>query len=355
MTRKLRRNPKRRYTAIDLFSGCGGLTLGLKRAGFDVRAAVEIDSVAANAYATNHPRTTLLVQDIRKVTGRQLKRAARLGGKRLDLLAGCPPCQGFSRIRFRNRDGGDDSQNDLVIEFLRLARELRPKMILLENVPGLGKDRRFRRMTSSLKRRGYACNWGILDAADFGVPQRRKRLILMASRVGRVSLPADNGVRATVRNYIESLDKNLDKPERTKDALHAMYLKSSPRIKKLIAKIPKNGGGRLALPRRDQLPCHKKVDGFKDVYGRMRWDDVAPTLTGGCFNPSKGRFLHPMHNRALTLREAALLQTFPRSYHFPARAGLTTVARLIGDALPPLFAEKQGRHLMRRFRSFPDG
>ena len=328
-------------TAIDLFSGCGGLSLGLKKAGFEVRGAIEIEPLAAATYRRNHRTTTLVQDDIRSVGGLQLKRAAGLGRGSLDLLAGCPPCQGFSRIRSRNRASVDDPKNDLIFEFLRLTKELRPKMLLLENVPGICKDRRFARILEEIRRIGYWYDRAVADAAHYGVPQRRKRLILMASRLGPIKVPAGRGRRKTVRDYIE----NLNVPSKTNDALQRMHQKSTVRVKVMISKIPRNGGSRAALGSESQLACHKRITGFRDVYGRMKWDDVAPTLTGGCFNPSKGRFLHPVQNRAITLREAALLQTFPRSYYFPTEAGLGAIARLIGDALPPVFAAAQGRHL----------
>jgi DNA (cytosine-5)-methyltransferase 1 len=156
-------------------------------------------------------------------------------------------------------------------------------------------------------------------------------------------MPCGGAVRKTVRDSIG----NLESPSETKDPLHRVHLKNTPRIKQFISKIPVDGGSRMVLGKNAQLQCHKNFQGFKDVYGRMRWDDVAPTITGGCCNPSKGRFLHPQENRGITLREAALLQTFPKKYYFPHGAGLTRVARLIGDALPPMFAQRQGQHLMK--------
>jgi DNA (cytosine-5)-methyltransferase 1 len=330
-----------------LFSGCGGLSLGLENAGFRVRAAVEIDPTAAAVYRKNHPRTFVIEKDIRKVELKDLRKAAGIGNRKLDLLAGCPPCQGFSRIKTKNKPISRDPRNSLVLHYLRIAKGLRPKMVLLENVPGLAKDRRFKKMLRELEDIGYKTDWDILNAADFGVPQRRKRLIMMASLVDKIQVPDGNGVRKTVRQTI----KKLKSPRLTRDALQKIYLKSTPRIKKLIAKIPRNGGSRTALGKRAQLECHKKTEGFKDIYGRMSWDDVAPTLTGGCYNPSRGRFLHPTQNRPITLREAALLQTFPRHYSFKPASGLIKTARLIGDALPPAFGEAQAEHLMNHVRS----
>lgn len=337
----------RKYIAIDLFSGCGGLSLGLKQAGFEVRAAVEINPLAVITYRRNHPNTVVIERDISDVNARNLKRAANIRYSELDLLAGCPPCQGFSRIKTRNRENIEDVRNNLVMEFLRLANELRPKVILLENVPGLAKDIRFKRMLKKLSYLGYQHNWAVLNASDFGVPQRRKRLIMIASRLGVVKMPESNALCKTVRDYIG----NLKNPRHSPDSLQKMYLQNTPRVKKMIAKIPKNGGSRESLGSRSQLPCHKRIDGFKDVYGRMKWDEVSPTLTGSCYNPSKGRFLHPTQNRPITLREAACLQTFPRKYFFPSEAGLSAVGRMIGDALPPLFGKAQGCHLINHLDS----
>lgn len=339
-------NTEREFTAVDLFSGCGGLSLGLKRAGFVVAAAVEIDSLAAQTYRSNHRETVLIQSDIRKITGRRIREATGLPKGELDLLAGCPPCQGFSRIR---RHGGQDPRNDLLFEFLRITRALRPKVVLLENVPGMTRDKRFFSFIERLEAYDYFCKWGVLDAADFGVPQRRKRLIVIGSRVGTIELPRKSATqrRQTIKDYIGALQA----PVESKDRLHRMHLNCTPRIKKLIAKIPVDGGSRISLGKKNQLVCHKKTDGFRDVYGRMKWDDVSPTLTGGCFNPSKGRFLHPEQNRPISMREAAILQTFPQRYRFPAKRGLINIARLIGDALPPVFAQRQAEHLMRHLGS----
>lgn len=342
MVLDLKINHKREFTAIDLFSGCGGLSLGLKRAGFIVKAAIEVDPLAAQTYRSNHQETVLLQSDIRKVTGRKMREAAGLKAGELDLLAGCPPCQGFSRIR---RHGKRDPRNNLLFEFLRIVKVLKPKVVLLENVPGMIRDSRFFLFIERLKSYGYCCKWGLLDAADFGIPQRRKRLIVIGSRFGPIDLPRKKTMqnKQTVKDSIRALKI----PVESKDRLHRMHLNCTPRIKKLIAKIPFDGGSRISLGMKNQLDCHKKTDGFRDVYGRMKWNDVSPTLTGGCFNPSKGRFLHPEQNRPITMREAAILQTFPKSYHFPAELGLINIARLIGDAFPPMFAQQQAEHLIK--------
>jgi DNA (cytosine-5)-methyltransferase 1 len=175
-----------------------------------------------------------------------------------------------------------------------------------------------------------------LDAADYGVPQRRRRLIYLAGRGHEIDFaPKSNGKR-TVRDVIG----DMPPAGNSGDPIHDLSEKRSHRIVELIKKIPKNGGSRKDLLESEQLQCHKKCDGFKDVYGRMAWEEVAPTLTSGCFNPSKGRFLHPEEHRAITMREAALLQGFPKRYKFPKVTNKSSIALLIGNALPPEFIRR---------------
>ena len=332
-------------SAIDLFSGCGGLTLGLKQAGFRVVGAVENDPLAVETYRANHGRVRVWPQDIRNLPAVEVMRKLRLRRGQLDLLAGCPPCQGFSTMTTLNGRIGQDEQNDLVFEFLRFVRVFRPKAVMLENVPKLAKNRRFKKLRSELQKLGYEVNHGILDAGDYGVPQRRRRLILLAGRNAQIPFARPARHRPSVR---EALRKIGPRRART-DLLHTLGEKRSEAVRTLIRLIPKDGGSRLDLGRQRQLGCHRRCDGFKDVYGRMAWDDVSPTVTGGCVNPSKGRFLHPTKNRCVTLREAALLQSFPPTYRFSLRRGKFPAAQMIGNALPPEFirrhAKQVGKHL----------
>lgn len=307
---------------------------GLRQAGFAVIGAVEIDARAADVYSLNHPTVRLWRQDIGDLPATEMLRELNLERGELDLLGGCPPCQGFSRLRTRNGlRRVRDSRNDLIYEFERLVRGLLPRFVLLENVPRLLTDRRLRDFSGALKALGYQVAATVLDVADFGVPQRRRRTVVIASREGMPTLPVPNSRRVTVRQAIGALkragssgDEAHDFPERRQKA-----------VRDRISAIPKNGGSRNALPRRLTLECHRGSDGFNDVYGRMAWDDVAPTITTGCFNPSKGRFLHPEEDRAITVREAALLQSFPPGYEFPAKLGKVKLAEMIGNALPPKF------------------
>jgi DNA (cytosine-5)-methyltransferase 1 len=346
MSRKLQKGVNA-LLAVDIFSGCGGLTLGLKKAGFRVVGAVELNDLAASTYRENHPEVRLWKQDVRKTTSPQILKELGLQRGELELLAGCPPCQGFSSMRRLN--GGrrfHEKQNDLVFEILRLVKGLLPKAIMLENVPGLATNYRMRRLKADLKKLGYLVNAEIKDAKLFGVPQRRRRLILLASRDKQIPFAKPSNTRRTVRDAFSKLSRSRS----ARDELHNLPEIRSPRVQAMIKKIPKNGGSRKDLGQSSQLDCHKNFDGFHDVYGRMRWDDVSPTITGGCCNPSKGRFLHPTKNRCISLREAALLQSFPPNYYFSLEGGKFQAAEMIGNALPPEFIRRHALEIVKVLR-----
>jgi DNA (cytosine-5)-methyltransferase 1 len=338
-----------RLTAIDVFSGCGGLTTGLKRSGFEVITAIEQAEAPSQAFRLNHPDVPVLQTDVRNVRAATLMDALSIEKGQLDLLAGCSPCQGFSRMRTRNhRIAAKDDRNDLILEFARLAAGLRPRVVLIENVPGLAHDPRFRQLATALRSLGYDVAYSVLDLSEFGIPQRRKRLIVIASRVGPIPLPHGHADPGTVRSAIG----HLPSPRESSDPIHRSVTSHSTRIARKIAKVPRNGGSRADLGPRQQLQCHKRLRGFWDVYGRMAWDRPSPTITRFSTNPSKGRYLHPTQNRAITLREAALLQTLPSRYRFPLkRFGRGAVASMIGEALPPVFAAQVGRWIKRHILS----
>lgn len=324
--------------AIDLFSGCGGLSQGMKEAGFNVIASVEYLKIAAETYKLNHVRSKVFECDIRKLDTKEILEL--LNGQYLHLLAGCPPCQGFSSIRRLNRkESIRDKRNNLVLEYLRFVKELKPLTIMMENVPGLRKYYLFENMLLELKKIGYEFDVDVIDVKDYGVPQKRKRLVLIGSLLGNINIAKGNSEKITVREVIEKLTVG-------NDWLQTVCAKHTEKVREQIKLTPKNGGSLRDLPGEYQLECHKKKNiGFNDVYGRLRWDDYSTTITGGCLNPSKGRFLHPTKNRALNAREAALLQTFPRWYKFPKHATKTQIALMIGNALPPKFSCYQCKNI----------
>lgn len=324
--------------AIDLFAGCGGLTTGLKKAGFSVVGAVEFNSAACDVYKLNHSKVSLWESDIVGLSSNDILDELGIKKGELDLLAGCPPCQGFSSVRTLNgKRKIVDERNDLIFEFLRMVKELLPRTVMLENVPGLAADERIQKFKRSLRGLGYSVQDKVLDVSEYAVPQRRNRLVLLAGRSGPIEFAKPARCRKTVRSAIGSLPT----PGDSGDAIHDLPENRTERIQRLIACIPRDGGSRTDLPKKLRLKCHEKCDGFKDVYGRMSWDDVSPTLTTGCFNPSKGRFLHPEEDRTITMREAAILQTFPLRYKFLASLGKVTLATQIGNALPPEFVRRQ--------------
>jgi DNA (cytosine-5)-methyltransferase 1 len=344
----LKKGKRGKPTAVDLFCGCGGLTAGLKRAGFQVLGALDIDSLSVKIYKANHREIHVWEQDIRALKSSEVFKKLGLKKGELDLLAGCPPCQGFSKMRTLN--GAlriRDSRNNLLNEFVRFVEKLRPRTVMMENVPGLAEKGLFSQYCRKMKDLGYIGEHRVLNAADYGVPQRRRRLIYLAGRGAAIPFAEASRNSKTVKDAI----RGLPKAGKSGDPLHDMPEHRTSKVMNIIKRIPKDGGSRTDLPARFQLACHKNCNGFKDVYGRMAWKSPAPTITSGCFNPSKGRFLHPKENRAITMREAALLQGFPRRYKFPITDNKSAVAMMIGNALPPPFITAHSRNIRRILES----
>lgn len=334
--------------AIDLFCGAGGLTVGLKMAGFDVVSAVEKEPIVSETYMQNHPDVYLRTGDIRELSPAKIMNELGLKPGELELLAGCPPCQGFSSLRTRNKNSSvNDERNDLIFSFLEFVECFLPKVVMLENVPALAKDYRIRIFCDKLKQLGYyvdSNSVAIEDASHFGVPQRRRRMVMLASRLGYLPRAEKSNKKITVKDTIG----NLPLPQFSDDFLHNIKENRTEKVMKMIQLVPKDGGSRSDLPYEYWLPCHRKYpNGFRDVYGRMKWDAVSPTITSGCTNPSKGRFIHPTQDRAITLREAALLQTFPANYYFPIKYGKDRAALMIGNALPPEFIKRHAEVIKR--------
>ena len=339
-------------TAIDLFAGAGGLTVGLKRAGFRVVAAVEVDEETAATYRKNHPEVKLLVKDIREITGEGILKLTGL--KKIDFVAGCPPCQGFSKLTDKHHR--DDDRNQLILEMARLIEELKPPAFMMENVAGLAK-RGLPLLTKFEKRAraiGYKINRGVLQMADYGVPQSRRRLVLFAGKGFEIPLPQATHAQSPAANDLKlrpwiklgSMLKWQSKPV----LLSVAQMKGGPQkfnwhvvsdlqpmnLRRLRA--IKAGASRLTLPMNLRPDCHKNKRGFENVYARMTWDTVAPTMTSRCTTLSSGRFGHPKEDRTISVREAALIQTFPRGYKLDTDK-MMKACELIGNALPCRFAE----------------
>ncbi len=328
-------------TAVDVFSGCGGSSLGVVGAGFEVVGAVEVDEVAAISYR-RAVGVAATVADIRDISPETLAPSGAQG--ELTLLFGCPPCQSFTDLRRgRSRTSADDERDRMPDEYVRFASRLEPRNIVFENVPGLvaGRHRTsFDRFITSLTTLGYRIAWGVLDAADFGVPQRRRLLVVVGSRVATPRLPEPTHGPTTrhahkvVRDAIARLPGLGSGEASDGDPMHRARHHSELVVERLRHLGP--DGSRRDLPQRLQLRCHLGHDGHKDAYGRMSWDKPAPTLTSGCTNVTRGRFCHPEQDRAITPREALLLQSFPADVILAG--GAEAVAAQIGNAVPPVMA-----------------
>jgi DNA (cytosine-5)-methyltransferase 1 len=216
---------------------------------------------------------------------------------------------------------------------------------MLENVPGLADDARMVSLVQVLTDLGYLGTFKVLDAADFGVPQRRHRVVLLMGRGMTIDFPTAASVRRTVHDAIAKLPK----AGTSGDPSHDISEHRTARVRSIISRVPKDGGSMRDLGKEALLACHQRCDGFYDVYGRMRWHDVSPTITSGFVNPSKGRFLHPTLDRCITVREAALLQGFPKNYYFALRRGKYPAAEMIGNAFPPPFAKAVAEMVVTAF------
>jgi DNA (cytosine-5)-methyltransferase 1 len=330
------------YLAIDLFSGCGGLSQGLRKAGFNVVAAFDNDPDSVATYKLNHPDTIVYSNDIRNIDTKDIKKL--LNGRSVDLLAGCPPCQGFSSLRRLNRKRSKkDKRNSLILEFLRFVKDLKPLTIMMENVPGLINYHLFRTLLKELDILSYNPKIKIVKIQEYGIPQRRKRLVLVGSLLGDLDIAEPTFEKVFVKDVIG----NVGKISESNDPVHRIVASHTPKVMQRIMATPKDGGSRKDVAK-FKLSCHKKRGiGFNDIYGRLRWNDYSSTITGGCLNPSKGRFLHPDEDRAISAREAALLQTFPAGYKFPTEISKTSISLLIGNALPPKFSKIQAINIKR--------
>jgi len=351
-----------RPVALDLFSGGGGLTVGMKNAGFQVAAAVELHPSAFSTYKANHPEVTAFKQDIRTIKADNLLRLCPGGG--LDLLAGCPPCQGFCSLTAKYQR--EDPRNELVREMTRMIRELRPKAVMMENVPGLavkGKPK-LEELLATLRELGYEPTWRVLEVADYGVPQRRRRLVLFAGRGFPISLPVPTHSRSgegglprwrTVADAISGMPEPTTMSRAVaaggprRFGWHVVSDLGTANRKRLEVALP--GKAWTDIPEDLRPPCHKgDYTGFSNVYGRMRWDEPSPTITGGCTTLSKGRFGHPERLRTISVREAALLQTFPSDYIIDTDY-MAHACTIVGNALPCVFAEVLARTCLEALRA----
>lgn len=333
--------------AVDLFCGAGGLTHGLMRAGVDVCLGVDIDPACQYPYTTNN-HAKFLLKSVEDLEAEELRSYYRKNG--IKLLAGCAPCQTFST--YNQKATESDKRWWLLLQFSKLVEELSPHLVTMENVPGLVEQNVFNVFVSNLEKNGYAVSHQIVNCAEYGIPQQRCRLVLLASKLGPVSLlsPSRFGKRLkTVRNAIGKLPPLEAGARHPKDPMHQCSILTEINLRRIRASKP--GGTWRDWPKGLVAECHKKKSGktYPGVYGRMTWDDPGPTMTTQFFGFGNGRFGHPEQDRAISLREGAILQSFPRRYKFVPPGEpvcIKSIGRLIGNAVPVTLGEVIGASLL---------
>jgi DNA (cytosine-5)-methyltransferase 1 len=326
-------------SAIDLFCGIGGLSYGLKKAGISVVAGVDLDASCQYAYEKNIG-AVFLPKDITKISGDDIKKEYWSDKNETKILVGCAPCQPFSTHanKIKNKEAG--SKWHLIDEFKRVIAETSPDIVSMENVPNLANQKIFKDFVDFLKEKKYHIFYTNVYCPDYGIPQKRRRLVLLASKFGEIELiPKTHSEESyvTLRDAIGKLPPVKSGEVCKSDPLHRTTRLTEINLKRIRASKP--NGTWLDWDSDLQLACHKKDTGksYQSVYGRMAWDEPSPTITTQFFNYGTGRFGHPKQDRALTIREAAILQTFPASYKFYKNESDIIITRLgvqIGNAVP---------------------
>lgn len=340
--------PNKVYDAaiIDLFCGVGGLSHGFVREGLNVIAGIDVDETCKYSFEVNNNALFIdkSVSDISKDEINEL-----FGDTQIKILVGCAPCQPFSSYTFKDGEKKDNDKWKLLYDFARLIKETKPDIISMENVSQLINFKKapvFKDFIDELAELGYFVHYEIVHCPDYGIPQNRKRLVLIASKLGEIELipkTHDKSNYISVRDTIGDLPKINDGEIYLKDRLHYSR-KLNPINKKRIRQTP-YGGSWKDWPEDLKLACHKKDSGksYGSVYGRMKWEDPSPTMTTHCIGYGNGRFGHPEQDRAISLREASLLQTFPLDYKFFDEENETfssvIIARQIGNAVPVKLGE----------------
>jgi DNA (cytosine-5)-methyltransferase 1 len=344
---------KYQINAVDLFCGVGGLTRGLEKAGIEVRLGIDIDPACEYPYETNN-QARFLLKSVEDVDAEELIGAFSDSG--LNLLAGCAPCQTFST--YNQKADSKDKRWWLLRQFSRLIYETSPELVTMENVPGLLNHDVFLEFVSDLEDQGYSIDYQIAKCEEYGLPQHRKRLVLLASNLGEIKLLTPKELkrkRKTVRDTIGKITPIEAGEIDEKDPLHQSSILSILNFKRILASRP--GGTWRDWPKKLVADCHKKKTGktYPGVYGRMSWDEPSPTITTQFFGFGNGRFGHPEQNRAISLREGAMLQSFPKKYKFTAPGepiSKKSLGRLIGNAVPVKLGEVIGKSIMKHVASY---
>lgn len=346
---------------FDFFSGCGGASKGFQTAGMDIVFALDNDPAAGETFEASFPDAHFLLADIGKFFIKSLQPFVRDCKGHPILFCGCAPCQPFTKQNTHLRL--DDGRGMLLDKFRLFVKRYKPHFVFLENVPGLqkvqDKEDPFKDFVETLKKLKYEVRFDVIASMNYGVPQQRRRLILIASRLGPLEFPPEthgpgrsHSGYSTVREWIADLPPiNAGETYPAVENHKAANL-SEINLKRIQA-IPE-GGSRKDWPDYLKLECHSNgYSGHTDVYGRMHWDKPASGLTTRCISLSNGRFGHPEQHRAISAREAACLQTFPRDFVF--YGSLSAIARQIGNAVPALLAQRFGENFISHLTAYHEG
>ena len=344
------------FVAVDLFCGIGGLTKGLSMAGINVVAGFDIDDTCKYAYEHNNSAKFYL-NDVSKLSGKDIMRLYPKNAIRI--LVGCAPCQPFSSYAHTNRHK-DENKYNLLYEFGRLVQKVHPDIVTMENVPAIAAFKLksvLADFVKTLQDEGYSVKYQVVYCPDYGIPQTRKRLVLLASRKGAIELIQPTHKKeeyVTVRDTIEKLPPLKAGESCPTDPLHRCRALSDLNMRRIQA--TPYGGSWKDWPKELLLDCHQKDGGksFGSVYGRMVWDEPSPTMTTLCTGIGNGRFGHPVQDRAISAREAALFQTFPKSYKFfpdEQSVSLSKASRYIGNAVPPRLGEIIAESIKQHIRT----
>jgi len=344
---------KNELKAVDLFCGAGGLTHGLEKSGIKVELGIDIDPACEYPYSANNDARFLL-KSVDEVKASELLEI--YDGAELKLLAGCAPCQTFST--YNQKADSSDERWWLLLQFSRLIRETSPELVTMENVPGLAEQDIFHRFVQDLEDLRYFIDYRVVNCADYGLPQHRNRLVLLASKLGTIKLlePKDlKWRRMKVEDAIGKMPPIKAGCIDDKDALHQSACLSDMNYERILASKP--GGTWRDWPKELRADCHKRKSGktYPSVYGRMRWDEPAPTITTQFYGFGNGRFGHPEQDRAISLREGAILQSFPKKYKFIAPGKpikKKVVGRLIGNAVPVKLGKVIGVSILKHLEQY---
>lgn len=321
--------------AIDLFCGVGGLTYGLQQAGIKVIAGIDNDSSCKYAYEKNN-RSKFIAADISNYDFNELSKLYSRNA--IKVLVGCAPCQPFSSHSFKNKNKEVDTRWNLIDYFMQAIKTVQPEVVSMENVRGLTKTEIFQKFISELESQGYQVDYKVIQCQNYGLPQSRNRLVLLASRLGEIQIPQETHNKnnyVTIKDALKNVPR-LNAGETCKtDHLHRSRNLSPLNLQRIKNSKPNGTWENWDI---GLLPeCYKKKSGetFKSVYGRLSWDSISATITTQFYSYGSGRFGHPTEDRALSIREGALLQSFPHDYDFGENITFSTTGRQIGNAVPP--------------------